>query len=72
MGGLPEVVLDNHTGFVIPGGNMECTIEKISRLILDGNLRRKMGVDAKFFVKKQYSSEICVGKMLSIYKEMVV
>ncbi|MBN1637441.1 MAG: glycosyltransferase [Ignavibacteriales bacterium] len=67
VGGLPEVVKDNITGFVVPRKNEEAAVSALERLIIDENLRDKMGSAGRKLVFDNYDWQICVQIMLNIY-----
>jgi len=71
MGGLPEVVEDGKVGFVVPPRNPEETAKAIEKLVLDKELRIKMGLAGRERVKKLYEWDKCVEKMINIYKEVL-
>ena len=69
VGGLPEVVEDNVTGFVIPKKNVDLLTDRIEKLLLDSELRIKLGQNGREKVKREFEWEICVDKMIGIYKK---
>ena len=71
VGGLPEVVEDGKTGFVVPPKNPEKTAEAIERLVLDKDLRKNMGQAARDRVINLYNWDNCVDRMIKIYDEAI-
>lgn len=69
-GGLPEVVRDGVTGFVVPRENAEALAAAIKRLVLDGELRRRMGQAGREHVLKHYAWERCLDTMEALYREV--
>jgi len=55
VGGIPELMKDNQTGFLIKKGDSRSLIEKISLLLNDEPKRRSMGLLGKKFVEENYS-----------------
>ena len=47
VGGLPEVVIQNKTGFLVPPKNEIILAEKILKLILDENKRKEFGLNER-------------------------
>ncbi|MGC8839709.1 MAG: glycosyltransferase, partial [Anaerolineae bacterium] len=47
VGGVPDMVADGETGFVVPPGDPEALAERISRLLKDEALRHRMGAAAR-------------------------
>ncbi len=70
VGGLPEVVVEGTTGFLIPSDNLEFCLQKIEELVLNATLRKKMGKAGRQFVLKKYSKEKCLDRMIEIYKKV--
>jgi len=54
IGGLPEVVVNNLTGFLIEPKNAGILAEKLYHLVLDPNLREKMGKTGREYVTEYY------------------
>lgn len=71
VGGLPEVVESDVTGFIVPPRNPEKTAEAIERLILDKPLRERMGKDGRKRVIKFYNWENNVAQMIELYKNLL-
>ncbi|WP_422089411.1 glycosyltransferase [Tenacibaculum ovolyticum] len=71
VGGLPEVVEDGETGFLVPKKNSLKLAEAINKLVLNTNLREKMGRNGIKRVKELYEWEKCVNKMILIYKKYI-
>lgn len=70
-GGLPEVVDDGVTGFVVPVGDYKTASDAIEKLVLDSKLRSKMGEAARIRVERLYNWDDCVKKMSNIYNGVV-
>ena len=69
VGGLPEVVDHEVTGYVVPPKNPEELATAIERLIVDEKHRKLMGKKGREFVEKNYDWQKCVDKMLNIYQD---
>ncbi len=69
VGGLPEVVEDGISGFIVPAKNPQKTASAIEKLILDYQLRKQIGKNGRERVKKLYNWDDNVNKMLKIYKK---
>lgn len=68
VGGLPEVVKDGETGFIIPPANELALSNKLYELILDENLQKKFGVNGRNLVLEKYSWEKSLDIMEEVYK----
>jgi glycosyltransferase involved in cell wall biosynthesis len=68
VGGLPEVVDNIKTGFVVKSKNPEEAANAIEKLILDKDLRIAMGKAGRERVKELYNWDENVSLVFSIYK----
>ena len=57
VGGIPELMLDNKTGFLVNKGNYEEWKKRISVLLNDRKKEREMGDSGRRFVKENFSWE---------------
>jgi glycosyltransferase involved in cell wall biosynthesis len=55
VGGIPELMQNNETGFLVEKGNSEKWIEKLSILIDDKRKREDMGTNGRKFVEEKFS-----------------
>ena len=66
-GGIPDIVDDGVTGFLVPQRDVKMLAERIETLIADPDLRRKMGIAGYEKFKKQFSLdafENCMKQIL--------
>ncbi len=71
IGGLPEVVINNTTGFLVEKENIEETVSILERLILNEYLRKELGQNGREFVIKSYNWKNNVDKMINIYNQLL-
>lgn len=69
-GGLPEVTVDGVTGIVVPKNNPAAAAEAIERLVLDPELRVRMGLAGRQHVAENYSWTASIQQMISVYESM--
>ncbi len=69
-GGLPEVVDDGKTGYIVEIENPQMIADKIEKLLFDKNLRMKFGENGREKVLKEYDWNNSVKTMISIYKSL--
>ena len=67
-GGLPEVVRDGETGFLVAPGNAAALAERIGTLLDDGALRRRMGATARAWALEMFTWERVIARMLACYE----
>ena len=71
LGGLPEVVENDVTGFIVKANNIKATTEAIERLILDKELREKFGNAGRVRVKDKFDWQKNMQDMINIYNQAV-
>ena len=71
VGGLPEAVLDDKTGFLVVPGNSSAIQDKLDLLFNDMNLRRELGNAGRVFVLSDYSWDLSGSKIEKLYKKLV-
>ena len=71
VGGIPEVVVDGETGFLVPPRDPEALAAAIGRLISDRGLREKMGAAGLARVQSAFSAEHMVRNTLRVYERVV-
>ena len=69
--GVPEVVLDGQTGFLVPAQDGKALIEPICRLLGDPALRQSMGAKATEFVHQKFAREIMAEGMERLYRRLL-
>ncbi|SFQ36067.1 glycosyltransferase [Salibacterium halotolerans] len=71
VGGLPEVVQNGDTGYVIPSKDTQALAEKLELLTGNGELRKSLGENGRQHVVKYYNWEDNVTKMENVYKNLM-
>jgi glycosyltransferase involved in cell wall biosynthesis len=71
VGGLPEVVDHNKSGYVVESKNAEQAAIAIEKLILSTDLRIEMGRAGRERVKELYNWEENVSLVVGIYNELI-
>lgn len=69
-GGLPEVVDENVTGLIVPSGDVEALAAAIEKLVVDPELRRRLGKQGRVRVTELYDWNENLAAMLESYKEV--
>jgi glycosyltransferase involved in cell wall biosynthesis len=57
VGGIPEIVTDGETGFLVPPGSPEGIVARVGELLLNEGLRNKMGMNGKRVVLQKFTME---------------
>jgi len=72
VGGIPELMKDNETGFLVEKGNPEELIEKISFLLENPEIAGKMGIAGRKFIEENFSWEKIAKEFLkSLQQESI-
>lgn len=71
VGGIPEVVEDGGTGFLVPPKSPQELAEKIAVLLRDEPLRKNMGEMARQKVLDKFTWSKVTGRLLNVYGEMM-
>ena len=69
-GGVPEIVENNKTGFVVEYKNEEMLSSTLEKLLDDGDLRQKMSENA-LEVSKKFSSDRMALDYMKLYEELL-
>jgi glycosyltransferase involved in cell wall biosynthesis len=70
IGGLPDVVVDGETGFIVPPGDADALRKAIKRLVDDSHLRARMGEAAKRRAGEFRASAV-VPRIEAVYRRVL-
>ena len=68
--GTTEAVLDAVTGYLLPPGDLEGYVEKLSELIESEKKRKKMGVEGQKRVEEHFCYKKMIKKTIKVYKSL--
>ena len=71
MGGIPELVLDGETGFLFEAGSVDDIRARLDQLMHDGNLRRRLGANARQRVQADFSLDRHNACLMDIYESIL-
>ena len=66
IGGNPEMMVDGKTGFLVEKDNPEHLIEKLTLLLEDKKLGKKMGNNGHKFVEETFNLEVVAKNFIKI------
>lgn len=72
VGGIPEVVVDGETGFLVPPRDHEAMAAAIVRLLRDADLRGRMGAAGLARVRERFSADRMVQETLRVYRRVAM
>lgn len=67
--GCREVVYEGENGYLVEVRNSEALADALYKLLIDKELRQRMGQSGRTRVIKEFSRELVVEKVLAIYRE---
>jgi glycosyltransferase involved in cell wall biosynthesis len=71
-GGIPEVVVDGETGFLVPPRDHDTMAGAIVKLLKDDGLRHRMGEAGRARVRTIFSAERMVQETLRVYQRVAL
>jgi glycosyltransferase involved in cell wall biosynthesis len=71
VGGLPEMVDDGSTGYLVSPRDAVQLAEALTRLLLDKPLRRQMGANGKRKIEAECSPTLIAAKTMDVYRRAV-
>ncbi len=71
-GGIPDVVEDGITGFLVPQKDAQILAEKLELLIKDHELRIKMGVAGRSKYEKEFTLQAFESKLQRILEDILL
>jgi glycosyltransferase involved in cell wall biosynthesis len=71
LGGIPEVVVDGETGFLVPPGDVGALHGRLAQLLGDQRLRARMGCNARELVTERFTWSACAQRCLASYAELL-
>ena len=71
IGGIPEVVEDKKTGFLLKVGDIEGFVSKLTFLMRNPGLAIKMGKEGKELACKKFCAKKIVPQYLNLYQKVL-
>lgn len=69
VSGIPEVITDGLNGFLVPPADTKALIEKIETLLIDNDIRDKLGERAKENIINNFSAKIMAEKYEQLWSK---
>jgi len=70
-GGVPEVVIDGETGYLLPPGDISAFVDKLDAIVENPGRFLEMGERGHERARSLFSSEKIVGQYLDYYREVL-
>jgi glycosyltransferase involved in cell wall biosynthesis len=71
VGGVPELIQDGRTGWLVPPRDVESLASKLRLLLNDQKLRLSMGAAGFDRVRDRFSNEQMVASFAQLYDELM-
>jgi glycosyltransferase involved in cell wall biosynthesis len=71
VGGIPEIVIDGKTGFLVKPNSAGEVADKVMRLINNKSLYKEMGINAREHIIKKFDQNKIVSQHINLYKEVI-
>lgn len=71
VGGIPEVVIDGESGFLVPSGDSEGIANRILYLLANAEVRQKMGAAGRKRVEAYFTPERVGEEVEKVYEHLV-
>lgn len=68
VGGIPEVVLPERTGLLVPAGSADALAEAVVRLLKDDGLRTRLGREGRALVTERFTWKHSAERTLRAYR----
>jgi glycosyltransferase involved in cell wall biosynthesis len=68
VGGIPTIIDDAATGFLVPPRDPDAMAKALGQLISDRDLRQRMGAAARAKVEREFTWDIVVGRTVEVYR----
>lgn len=72
VGGVPEIVVDGKTGFLVPPGNSDALYYALEQLLSDREKRENMGREGRKRVEQYFSLETTVRETERVYEDILL
>jgi len=71
VGGIPELVVDGKTGFLVEPRNPNQIAEKVIQILSDEQLARRMGRNAREGAESEFNMKDHVEKIIKVYESLL-
>lgn len=71
LGGMPEVVQQGVTGFLVEPGNVEELRDRLEQLLGDRSLAARLGRNARDMALERFTWDACADRCLEAYQELL-
>ena len=70
VGGIPELISDGESGFLITPGDIDALYQRLASLVKNEKLRSEFGLKAGLIVKSKHNIDIVSQKIDTVYNTL--
>jgi glycosyltransferase involved in cell wall biosynthesis len=70
-GSIPDVVIDRHTGLIVPPRDSDTLANRIEELLNDAPLRHTLGTNAHRHITDHYSIDRMLDRLEQVYRQVL-
>jgi starch synthase len=70
IGGLPEVIEDGRTGFLVPPGDVAALHDRLDQIVRDPGLGQRLGANARSAVLDRFTWAKVAERCLAAYADL--
>ncbi len=71
VGGVPDLVTENETGYLVAAGDDRALAGRILELLADADLRRRFGLEAREQAERRFQAKAVASRYLMLYQQLV-
>jgi glycosyltransferase involved in cell wall biosynthesis len=71
VGGLPDLIDEGETGYLVPPGDAAAVASALARLLTNTENARRMGQAARAAVQKRYAAERLISDVAGLYRDLL-
>ena len=71
VGGIPELIVHDKTGILVPSNNPDKLAEAINNLLLDKKKSQELTLNANTFLKDNMTWDVVLPKFINFYKKLL-
>lgn len=69
--GIPELVEDGVSGYLVREGDVTALAERLTQLVTDAGLRRRMGAQARETIEQRFDVSLLTDQLVARYRELM-
>lgn len=71
VGGVPDIVHQGQTGFLVSSDDADGYAEKVISLLSDSRLRKTLGANGRRFVQEHLGKNIILSKLEEVHRDII-